>query len=217
MTSELRMGAPGDLLAAEADSVVLRYDLVRAVVCDSTGTDALTAFVLDSATNANLSGGATGTAWSGPWETVWHYADGWTPTVGSTGSGPKSTCTAAGAPAGLESADYRSLTGWSSGFGVVPVRGSVIRAYGKLGYRFAPSSFFASGTALWRGSQELVGPFAQGASFSYVMDDGSVQASVSSGDFSDVRAVRVTATAVGDGANRFGVQRPFSVDIPFRN
>ena len=49
------------------------------------------------------------------------------------------------------------------------------------------------------------------------MVDGSVQSSVSAADFDDVRAVRVTATSVGDGANRFAVQRDLQFDIPFRN
>ena len=93
----------------------------------------------------------------------------------------------------------------------------MLRFYGTLTYRFAPSTFFATRTALWRGNQELIGPFDSGAAFSYVMRDGTVQASVTASDFDDVRAVRLTATALGDGANRYNVQRPIQVDIPFRN
>jgi len=44
-----------------------------------------------------------------------------------------------------------------------------------------------------------------------------VQNSVASGSFDQVRAVRVTATSVGDGANRHNVQRDLQFDIYFRN
>jgi hypothetical protein len=40
---------------------------------------------------------------------------------------------------------------------------------------------------------------------------------VNQADFHNVRAIRVNVTAVGDGANRFGVQRTLQFDIPFRN
>ena len=49
------------------------------------------------------------------------------------------------------------------------------------------------------------------------MADGTVQASVTSTDFPNVRAIRVTAIALGDGANLYNVQRPIELDIPFRN
>ena len=93
----------------------------------------------------------------------------------------------------------------------------MVRFYSRLAYHFSPSTFFETRTALWRGAQELVGPFENGAAFSYVMDDGSVENSVSSSDFDEVVAIRVTATAVGDGANRYDVERDLQFDIPFRN
>ncbi len=217
VASELRMGSGADLLAAEPDSVSLRFDLVRAVVCDTTGADAVAAFALDRITDANLAGGFSGTAVSGPYEETFDYADGWMPTESSTGTGPETTCVAVGAPSGLDVDDYAVLTGWTSQFGARPDPGSVVRVYGRLTYRFAPSTFFATRTALWRGSQELIGPLENEASFSYVMDDGSVESSVSGSDLRDVIAVRVTATALGDGPNRYDVARPIEFDIPFRN
>lgn len=217
VSSELRMGSGWDLLAAEPDSVALRYDLIRAVVCDTTGTDAVAAFALDRITDANLAGGFRGTAVSGPYEETFDYADGWTPTESSTGSGPKTACVAVGAPSGLADDDYAILTGWTSQFGVRPNPGSVVRVYGRLTYRFAPSTFFATRTALWRGSQELIGPLENEASFSYVMEDGSLESSVSGSDLEEVVAVRVTATALGDGPNRYDVARPMEFDVPFRN
>ncbi len=217
VATELRMGAPMDLITAQGDSVTIRFDVIRGIVCDTIGADAVTALAYEQIPDANLSGGVTGTAMSGPYEEPFTYADAWLPTEAASGSGPKASCVANGGPAGLPDDSYASLTGWKSGIGDRPEPGSVLRFYGTLTYRFAPSTFFASRTALWRGSQELIGPFDEGAAFSYVMADGSVQTSVSSTDFADVRAIRLTATALGDGANRYDVQRPIEVDIPFRN
>jgi prepilin-type N-terminal cleavage/methylation domain-containing protein len=217
VATELRMGSPSDLISAEADSVTLRFDVMRAIVCDTTGADAVTAFVFDPLDNANVTGGLPGTAVSGPYEESFAYADAWLPTEASTGSGPRASCVATGAPAGLPDASYAELTGWNSGIGARPEPGSLVRIYGNLEYSFAPSTFFSTRTALWRGNQELIGPFDNEAGFSYVMADGTVQTSVSSGDFADVRAIRLTAIALGDGANRYDVQRPIQLDIPFRN
>lgn len=217
VSTELRMGSGADLIAAEPDSVALRYDLVRAVVCDSTGSDAVAAFALDRITDANLAAGFSGTAVSDPYQEPFQFADGWLPTESSTGATPKSTCVAVGAPSGLPDDDYVVLTGWTSQYGAKPDPGSVIRVYGRLTYRFAPSTFFATRTALWRGSQELIGPLENEASFSYVMEDGSVLSSVSGTDLEDVVAVRLTATALGDGPNRYDVARPMEFDVPFRN
>ena len=217
VATELRMGSPADLMSAEADSVRIRFDLIRAIVCDTTAADAVTTFAFDQITDANLTSGAVGTAVSGPYEEPFAYADSWLPAEASTGSVPKASCVATGAPSGLPDASYAVLTGWNSGVGFRPEPGSVVRFYGVLTYRFAPSTFFATRTALWRGSQELIGPFDNGAAFSYVMADGTVQSSVTSTDFVEVRAIRITATALGDGANRYDVQRPVQLDIPFRN
>ena len=217
VATELRMGAPGDLVSAEADSVTIRFDVIRGIVCDTTGADAVTAFAFEQITDANITGGAVGTAMSGPYEEPFTYADSWLPTEAATGSGPKASCVATGAPAGLSDDSYAELTGWTSAMGSRPEPGSVLRFYGSLKYRFAPSTFFATRTALWRGNQELIGPFENGAEFSYVLVDGSVEDAVSSGDFDKVRAIRITAIALGDGANRYNVQRPLEIDIPFRN
>lgn len=218
MSAELRVAGAPDLVAAEEDSVTVRFDVARAVVCDSVDADEAALFVYDTITNANLPASFVGTAYSGPWESDYDYADGWTGSVSETGSGPRAVCTAAGAPGTGTDDLYLAITGWSGHFADgVPDRGSVVRRYRALTYRFGASSFFTSRTALWRGSQELVGPFEDGAGFSYVMDDGSVETSVSGSDLEDVTAIRVTATAVGDGANRFGVSRSMEFDIPFRN
>lgn len=218
VSSELRMGSGLDLLAARADSVALRFDIMRAIVCDTTATDQATLMVYDTIAAWGLDGSFIGTAASGPYESTYDYADGFLPSTVSTGSGPKAICVANGAPATSPDNTYATLSGWGGNFtGGVPDRGSTVRFYSRLSYRFAPSTFFETRTALWRGAQELIGPFEDDAAFQYLMADGTVRNSVPGSQFDEVVAIRLTATAVGDGANRFGVRREMQFDIPFRN
>jgi len=218
VSSELRMASAEDLLAAESDSVAVRFDIMRAIVCDSTAADAATLMVYDTVAAWGLDGGFTGTAYSDPYDEKFEYADAFLPTTVATGSGPKAKCVANGSPSTPPDNSFAELSGWSGNFtNGVPDRGSMVRFYSRLAYHFSPSSFFQARTALWRGAQELVGPFENDAAFSYVMDDGSVRNSVSSSNFDEVVAIRLTATAVGDGANRSGVERDLQFDIPFRN
>ena len=209
VSSELRMSVPTDLMAATADSVSIRFDVSQAVVCGTTGGTAQI-FVYDSVSNANLST-SLGTAWSGPYSSTYQYNDGWTGSS-SQGMGPKTTCTANGTPNIAGTALYRSVTGWSS---TVPPRGSIVRRYRQLTYRIAPSTM-GNGSALWRGQQEFVGPVDPTSSFAYVMDDGTVQTSVTPGDFSRVVAVRMNLLAVDDDP-RLDLTRALQFDIPFRN
>jgi len=110
------------------------------------------------------------------------------------------------------------ITGWGARFtDGVPERGALVRGYGSLTYSFAASTFFATRTALWRGTQELVGPFDNTAAFSYVMADGSVQSSVTGSALDSVVAVRMTATATGEGSNPHNISRQLAFDVPFRN
>jgi prepilin-type N-terminal cleavage/methylation domain-containing protein len=218
MSSELRMASATDLLAAESDSVAVRFDIMRAIVCDSTAADEATLLAYDTVAAWGLDGGFTGTAYSDAFDEDFEYADGFLPSTVATGSGPKATCVANGAPSTAPDNTYASLSGWASQFSDgVPNQGAMVRFYSRLSYRFAASTFFQSRTALWRGAQELVGPFENGAAFSFVMDDGSVENNVGSSDLDEVVSIRVTVTAVGDGANRYDVERDLQFDIPFRN
>lgn len=216
MASELRMAGPADVLAAAPDSVAIRFDLVRAVVCDSTAADETTLFVYDSVSNANLPAGFRGTAYSGPYDSAFVYADGWTGVATVGGSGAKSDCTDRGAPSDGESWAYRRVTGWQGEFGDVPDRGSLVRVYGRLTYRLGDSGF-GTGIAVWRNSQELVSPFEDGGRFRYLLDDGTLATTVSGGDLDRIRAIRIEVTAVGDGMNRFDVRRPIDYEVPLRN
>ena len=154
--------------------------MIRGIVCASTGADEITGYILDTLGTFGLTTAVQGLAFSEPYDSTWFYGDGFLGAVTATGSGPKTTCTDNGAPATLPDAYYRTVTGWQAEFGNVPDRGSYVRGYRLLTYRFAPS-VFASGTAIWRGDSELVGPVADSAAFSYVMADGTVQATVAGG------------------------------------
>lgn len=218
VSSEVRMAGAADLMAAESDSVTFRFDVLQAIVCDATGADEVAMHIFERTASAGLTSSFAGIAVSDPFETAFEYEDSWNPTPSASGSGPRADCVAAGGTGAGSDSDYVRISGWTSQFtSGVPQRGALVRAYGAITYKFASSNFFATRWALWRGTQELVGPFEAGAAFSYVMDDGSVLSSVSASDFDEVVAVRLTATAVGAGVNRFDVERPIVFDIPFRN
>lgn len=215
MSAELRMASPSDVMAATSDSVSVRFDLVRAVVCAVTAGDQTAVFVYDTVSNANLPSGFRGGAFSGPYDSAFVYADGWIGTTSGSGSA-KNTCVDNGAPDLTGTQLYRRVSGWGAGFGAVPVQGSIVRSYGRLTYRFADSGF-GPGLAVWRNSQELVSPFDSGARFRYVLDDGSVVTSVAPAQFNQIRMIRIEATAIGDGVDRYGVKRTIEHSIPLRN
>jgi len=211
-SSEIRMSGPDDFIAASPDSVSVRFDVFQAVVCEVISAGQVAMFVYDSAPNPNVTGTA-GTAFKDPYDTGYEVSDGWT--GGTTGVGGKSTCVANGAP-DTTATLYRIVSGWPSAFGGdTPERGAIVRRYRALTYRFAPSSL-GSGYALYRGTQELVGPLDSSSSFSYVMDDGTVQTSVSGAALDDIRQVRMAIVATDDDP-RFDIQRRLIFDIPIRN
>lgn len=225
MASELRMASPGtsstntDFLLASTDTVEVRYDVSRGVVCGTNGGSIIYVYVYDEPTTVNLPG-TRGVAVSAPDSSTFHYDAAFDPTVSkavNSSSLSYTTCVAnnGGVPQSADLGRYRSID-WSGSTLGVPTEGSVVRIYGSLTYSFAPSSF-SSGTALWRNNQELVAPFASGAKFAYVMQDGSVQNSVSLASAPSIRRIRIEAQATGSGSNRYDVSRSLSFDIPLRN
>lgn len=219
MASELRMASPRDLMAAEQDSVRIRFDLRRGVVCQlqPSGNEAFV-YIYDRVDNANLPSGFRGAAISGPYEAAWHYADNWTPSENEVAYGAAAnTCKSYGAPDSEPQQRFHRIAGFSTaGFPEPPDRGHLLRFYGGLTYRFDASSF-GEGVAVWRNNQELVSPFEEGASFSYVMEGGLVLPAVPDTDLLDVRAIRIEVAAKPDGANRYDVSRAISYDVPLRN
>lgn len=192
---EFRLSAPADLIAATPESVAVRFDAYRAVVCRADpGSGRAWLFVFDTATNANLRG-TLGYAVQVPGESSYRYADGWRPVV-ELDAGARDECTGRGAPDRPEGWRYRILSGWESAGPVgIPPRGAVVRKYGRLTYRFSPSRF-EDGPALRRNGQELLAPFAGDASFLYILADGDTVAAP--GTLEDVRAVVVHAAVPGD-------------------
>jgi len=215
VSNELRMGGPEDVLAAEPESVSIRFDVYKAVVCEVTGGNSVQLFVYDSAANPSLPTNFVGTAYSGPYSSTYEYADNWTGTAAASVAA-KTTCVANGTPDTTPTSLYRDASGWNGNFpSGVPDRGSIVRRYRRLTYRFAPSGF-GSGYGLYRGTQELVGPLDPTSSFEYVMVDSTVQTSVALADLPDIRIIRLNAIAIDDDP-RFDLQRVLLFDIPLRN
>lgn len=217
VSGEVRMARGSDLLVAETDSVSFRFDVLQAIVCDSTGPDAAALYTFLRSTAAGLSGSFVGLAVAELGSPKIVYVDGWDPTPVATGLAPKAVCTAAGAPPTGAASDYAILDGWKANLGGdVPGRGDLVRGYQRLSFRMAPSTFFAPNWSLWRGTQELAGPFEPNAAFAYLMDDGSELSSVIAPEFDRVVAVRLVATAVGEGSNPYSVRRSIDFLVPFR-
>lgn len=221
LSTELRQVGPGDLFAATPDSVSLRRDVLRAVVCasDGAGRGAATLFVYDSVHALNLPPGTRGWAFSDPGSATWRrveWADpGSSPLSVETDVGRRE-CEERGAPAGLAGWRYRRVEGWleTGGFGSVPEPGAVVVGYGRLTYRLAPSSFDEAGVALWRNRQELLSPFGRETRFVYRLADGTARRSVAPAELGSVRLVGLRGTALGKGGNRHRVARPLRFDVP---
>lgn len=213
VASELRMVATSDLYKTKGDSIRARYDLRRAVVCDTLVGVSL--FVYDEP-DIRVPGGPTGTATSSPFQAEFEYEDGWTSNLIETGATPETVCGAFGAPTGLPVERYR-LEGWTGHPTGKPAPGSVVRVYGDLVYTFKASSEAPGELALWRNDVELARPFAGGAGFSYIMANGNNENSVPNSNHKDIVRVRVQGSAIGDGANRYDVARDLEIEVPFLN
>jgi prepilin-type N-terminal cleavage/methylation domain-containing protein len=223
--SELRgiyagSGSDSDLVTAADAELTFRLDTKRGVVCETT-TDDVYVFLFSepSAPNVQSStrGHAVREAFSG---SAWDY-DGWDPmgTTMNRATGKDhtiaETCENGAGPTATDS-NYDRFVVFENWAVTEPEIGAILRIYGEVTYSFGTSGF-GSGTAIFRNGQELAAPFASDAAFSYVMDDGSVQGSVGSGSFGDVDRVRISATAVGEGQNRYDVTRDLQFDIPLKN
>lgn len=217
VTSELRSASPDDIVEAGADRLTFEYDLVRAVVCEVSGGDVYY-YVIEETDNANV-GSRAGVAFRNPYTAAGYRYDRDYTKDRSIATDENDviaeTCAEGGGPSPTEAnyRRFRRLPSWDAAVGP-PADGAYLRFFGRLSYEFRPSST-GSGRALYRGSQELASSFEPDASFSYVMADGSVTGSTTS--FSDIRRIRISATAVGDGANRYDVARDLTYDVHLRN
>ncbi|MDP2498183.1 MAG: hypothetical protein Q8W44_09410 [Candidatus Palauibacterales bacterium] len=216
VSSELRLAAPGDLLAAGADSVSLRLHVLRGVVCGpAAGSPGRVAVhVFDTVTNPNVPPGFRGWAYADPGGT-WQRVDG-APLAVTVGDG-RSECLARGAPDRGPGWRYRTVGGWrtAGSFGSIPAAGAVLTRYGRLTYSIEPSAPYSGAPALHRNSQELVAPFADGAGFRYVLSDGTVASRVDPAELGSVRAVRLTGTALGPRPGR-RVESELRLHVPLQ-
>lgn len=216
IAGELRMASGGDLLAAEADSVSLRLDVLRGVVCGPTlsAPGRVAVYVFDTVTNPNVPAGFRGWAYADP-DGPWRHVDG-APLAVSTGAG-RSECVSRGAPDREAGWRYRSVGGWllAGSFGALPDRGAVLTKYGRLTYSVEPSGSYPGHEAIHRNSQELAAPFADDARFRFVLADGTVASRVAPGELGEVRAVRLEATALGPRPGR-RVESDLRLHVPLQ-
>lgn len=215
VSSELRMISTSDLYKTKGDSIRVRFDLAQAVVCDVDATTGNVTLIVHHRPNVSLPSGRTGTAYSSPYDADFVYADGWTSSLVLEGGTAVTTCDANGAPGTLPAERYR-IEDWSGHPVGLPPVGSVVRVYGDLVYTFRASDQ-GQGLALWRNDQELVAPFAGGAGFNYIMATGNTETSVPNSNHGNISRIRVTAQAIGSGANRHDVAQDLELDIAFRN
>lgn len=212
MGAEIRGAGPGDLLLATPDTVSVRVDVLKAVVCGTASGGSVDLFAYDS-TAANLQSGWRGTALSGPYQTAWVYADGFTP-ASSVSTAAETACRAAGADRAnrVSARWFRRTSGWSGGFAAMPAPGSLARVYGRLTYAIHPSDSASGTVSIRRNGQEFV-PLESGAAFEYRLSSGAIQARVASGDLSRVREVRLIGAAVGRNGRAAGRRVVYALSL----
>lgn len=213
MGVEIRGAGPGDLLLATPDTVSLRVDVLKAVVCGTAGGGSIDLFAYDS-TAANLQSGWRGTALSGPYSAAWIYADGFTP-ASSVSTAAETACRAAGADRAnrVSTRWFRRTSGWNGGFATLPAPGSLARVYGRLTYAVHPSDSVPGRMSIRRNGQEFVSPLESGAAFEYRLSSGAIQARVASGDLSRVREVRLIGAAVGRNGRAAGRRVVYAMSL----
>lgn len=200
--AELRTATASDLMAATPDSVSLRVDLLRSVVCGPTpgAAPTLALFVFDSVPDANLRPGFRGWSVSAPYRRAWRHRDG-VRLPDELGAG-RAACEARGAPAGAPGWRYRTVpsAAVAAAFDSLPPRGAVLTRYGRLTYALVSRS--DGGRWLLRNGQELAGPFRAGAALEYRTLDGSVRPSVPAGELDRVRGIRLDLVPLGPRGRR---------------
>jgi hypothetical protein len=180
MTSEVRMAAPEDIVERTESAFSVRFTTHRGIVRGTQSDGDLELVVYDHVENANVTGPSSVIVWD-------EDLSRWSDAGGSLES----------VPDGLGA----TVSGWT---GPALAPGARLRVVRTLRYRFAPSSF-GPGLALWRGSQELAAPFADGARFEYTTRDG------------ELAGVRILASALPEDARDPEVARDLDYTLSLRN
>lgn len=213
MGAEIRGAGSGDLLLATPDTVSVRVNVLKAVVCGMASGGSIDLFAYDS-TAANLPSGWRGTALSGPYQVAWVYADGFTP-ASTVSTAAETACRAAGADRANRASTrwFRRTSGWSGGFAAMPAPGSLARVYGRLTYAIHPSDSESGTVSIRRNGQEFVSPLESGTAFEYRLSSGAIQARVASGDLSRVREVRLIGTGIGRNGRAAGRRVVYAMSL----
>ena len=221
--SEIRGISPrGDVVSAGPQTLTFRMDMHRGVVCHVDASDDVYVFMYSDVTAPNL-GGSTGVAFREAYSgSAFAYQDGFDPlgirqVAADATSSVATTCESNGGPAvsANDPGQYWLFPTWPGA--TAPPDGAVLRVFGEVTYEFKASGFSTGGTGIFRNSQELASPFESDAAFSYVMAGGGEQSTVSTGNTGNITRVRIDATAVGDGSNKYDISRDLEYDIPLRN
>lgn len=215
MLTELSAASATDILLATSDSILLRFDLTRAVVCDTVAGGGADLFVFDSVPAANVPASFRGTAVSGPYAAAFTHADGFAPTAAPSAAA-EATCLARGTDPGTASRRaFRRTAGWTGGFGGAPERGSIVRSYGLLSWTLDRSGSGPGTLAIRRNGQEFATISAGGARLEYVLRGGAVAPRVSPANLPDIREIRFHASAgIGGAASP---ARTLVYEVPIRN
>lgn len=220
--SELRTISGADVTHSKSDSLQVRYDVWRGVVC-SVNSGTVDYYVFDRDDNTNLPAGR-GTAYRNPFgDSIHVYDDGldaYNNILAFGFGGPRENCETAGAPDDGNDEQYRRVDWATASSEPVPEQGAYLRGYGFLSYHFKDSSF-GDGEALWRNSDELIAPFEPGsAEFEYQVCNPGCAWYSNVSDNSEQRQLsrfRILGKAVGEGTNRHDVARDLRLDISLRN
>ena len=208
MLSELRMvESSGGVEAASANSVTVRIPYLLGMVCGTSGSSTVVAFLpADSTVVANAT--ASGHAWRDA-NGVYTYTTG----AVTSSAGGAATCAAANISA-VPGGRIVSLT---PALPAASAAGDAVFLYQRIRYDFAMSTALPGRRALWRTivdsdtHEELAAPFDNAARFRFFEFDRDT--SDVSANASDVRGLEL----ILDGASQTATQgRPGNEHVPFR-
>lgn len=201
MSTELRMVRQGDVVAAEPDSVTVRYGVGRGVVCHTTATEAYIYLHRIPEEQPNTVRYLE-PRFQGSWQTGLAWTD-----LQTDGS---QTCASHGAPSGMPAEHYQEVTSWP---GSIPEVGTVVYGTDLLSYHFVDQG---DRIVLMRNDRIIAAPFRQAESyFRYYEQDGT---EVTGSNLDDIAYVRIDATAEGHDPNqRYEGDRAIDLRVPFRN
>lgn len=201
MSTELRMVRQGDVVAAEPDSLTVRYGVAHGVVC-YTGVSTVYLYMHRTPESQPDMVRYLEPRFQGSWETGLVWTD-----LQNDGS---QTCASHGAPSGMPADHYQEVTSWPTS---MPEVGTLVYGTDRLSYHFVVRD---DQIVLMRNGRLVAGPFRRtGAFFRYYRQDGT---EVTGSNLDDIAYVRIDATAAGHDPNqRYEGDRTIDLRVPFRN